>query len=90
MKLTINENVIVDDFADYTIITKIKDSEIDFSKATILEDTAKFIFKLIQKDKTFDEIVNVITNEYGIPEQVAKKDLEKFISKLKEKGILND
>ncbi len=90
MKLTISESVAIDNFSDYTIITKIKDGEIDFSKAVVLEKSAKFIINLIQKNKTFDEIITALTVEYGISPQVAKKDLETFIKELKEKGILND
>ena len=51
-------------------------------------ETGNFIFKLISKKHTSDEIINKISEEFQIDKKEAEKDLNDFISKLKENGII--
>jgi len=48
------------------------------------------IIKLMKEDKCFEEITYYITNEYDVDEQTAIKDLNDYISQLKNLNILKE
>lgn len=53
-----------------------------------LNDTASFFFRELKKKKEIDDIVILAGQRYEVNNDIVKKDLLKFISMLKEKGIL--
>lgn len=55
-----------------------------------LNETGTFIFQQIEKKKSQDEIIDRICEEFEVEREIAKKDVEDFIEKLKKKQILKD
>lgn len=53
-----------------------------------MSELGAFIWKLINESKNEDEILSAILEEYDVEKEVAKNDLEEFLSKLKEFGIV--
>ena len=51
-------------------------------------ETANYIFKLLQKDQTVDSIVSAMTERYDAGEEEIRADVIEIIAKLDEYGIL--
>lgn len=52
-------------------------------------ETANYIFKLLQKEQTVDSIVEAIVKRYeDAPKDVVEQDVNEFISQLDEMGVL--
>lgn len=51
-------------------------------------ETANYIFKLLQKEQTVDSIVSAMTERYGASEEEIRADVNEIIAKLDEYGIL--
>ena len=51
-------------------------------------ETANYIFKLLQKDQTVDSIVSAMTERYDASEEEIRADVIEIIAKLDEYGIL--
>ena len=51
-------------------------------------ETANYIFKLLQKEQTVDSIVSAMTERYDASEEEIKADVIEIIAKLDEYGIL--
>ena len=45
--------------------------------------SGKFIWELLVEDKTFEQVVNAITNHYEIDAETAQKDASIFIERLR-------
>ena len=53
-----------------------------------MNEVGASIWKMLQKEVTFDELVADILEEYSVEEEVAKKDIQEFLDKLMGNGVL--
>lgn len=63
-------------------------SETAFSGMLTLNDTGVFFWNLLQKDTTKEEMISAVTAEYDVDEKTVAEDIDEFLAKLTEKGIL--
>jgi Coenzyme PQQ synthesis protein D (PqqD) len=53
-----------------------------------LDETGTFIWKLIEKKKSLEEMTSLITSEFDVTSTQAENDLHEFLEALKQKGII--
>lgn len=90
MKYKLSDNIQIDNFEEYIIITKKENDEIDLSKAIVLENVSKLIMELISQNVSEDKIIKTISSEYNIAKETAIKDFSDFIKELIEVGVIED
>lgn len=90
MKYKLKDNIQIDTFEQYIIITKKENDEISLSKAIVLEDISKLIVESIIQNISEEQIIEKIINEYDILKEIAIKDFCKFIKELINIGIIED
>ncbi len=52
--------------------------------------TAGFIISCLEKDTTEDEIVSKMLKKWDVSEEIARRDVRKVITQLREIGAVND
>ncbi len=72
---------------DYIIIPT-GNTVLTFNGLITVNEVGVFIWKMLQKDVTFDELVQGILREYDVEESVAREDIREFLDKLIAGGIL--
>ena len=72
---------------DYVIIPTGK-TVLDFNGLITVNEVGASIWKMLQNEVTFEELVAGILEEYSVDEDVAKKDIQEFLDKLSENGIV--
>lgn len=65
-------------------------SDVNFSGMLTLNDTGVFFWNLLKEDTTKEAMIEAVLNEYDIDKETVVSDLDEFLSKLEEKGILED
>ena len=55
-----------------------------------LNESGAFIWKILEKGATVDDVVSEILKEYDVDEAVVRNDVVAVVSKLKEIGALDD
>lgn len=55
-----------------------------------LTSSAKFVWELLQEDRTIEEIVNKLVEKYKIDLNIAKNDTEQFIKELRQANIIEE
>ena len=65
-------------------------ADVNFSGMLTLNDTGVFFWNLLQKDTTKEEMISAVTKEYDVDEKTVSEDIDEFLAKLTEKGILED
>ncbi len=55
-----------------------------------LNDTAAFVFKLLQKKNSLKKIVSKVVKKYGVDKETAQNDVESIIEQFKKAGFLDD
>ena len=61
---------------------------LDFSGVITLNETGAFLWKQLAGDKTEQELVIALLDEYDIDEARAKEDISAFVNKLKAADLL--
>ncbi len=62
--------------------------DVSFEAMLTLNETGLLIWKLLEDGAEKDTLVKAILSEYDITEELAEKDVEAFLQKLSNAGIL--
>ena len=65
-------------------------SDVNFSGMLTLNDTGVFFWSLLSENTTKEEMIEKVISEYDVDRDTVSSDIDEFLSKLKEKGILED
>ncbi len=74
---------------EYMIIPT-SNTNVNFSKIFNINETAAFIFKNLQEERSKEEILELMSVEYDAPKEVLSADIDEFINELKKRGIYHD
>ncbi|MEE0060062.1 MAG: PqqD family protein [Acutalibacteraceae bacterium] len=55
-----------------------------------MNSSGEFVFKLLQNEISYDEVINKLIDKYDIDEDTAKADFDVFLTKLREADILDE
>lgn len=48
-----------------------------------INESGGFVWRLLEKERTFDEIISVLVGEYGISRSEAEEDLTEFLEMIR-------
>ena len=60
----------------------------DFNGMMNLNETGAFLWEKLENDTTKEELLKAMLDEYEVTEDIAKKDIDNFITKLKDGNLL--
>lgn len=86
--MKVNKNFVVRQIADEYIIVPIGEAVINFNGMVTVNEVGKFIWEQLYNDLAKEELLQKIIQEYDIDEQTAAEDMEEFLEKLKQGGLL--
>ncbi|MDI9241543.1 PqqD family protein [Fusibacillus kribbianus] len=72
---------------DYVIIPTGK-TVLEFNGLITVNEVGVSLWNMLQNEITFDELVQGILDEYDVEESVAREDIQEFLDKLVDGGIL--
>ena len=72
---------------DYIIIPTGK-TVLEFNGLITVNEVGVSLWNMLQEEVTFEELVQGILEEYDVEESVAREDIQEFLDKLIEGGIL--
>lgn len=63
--------------------------QVNFNKMIVLNETACYLWeKLEGKEFTLDDMTALLLDEYDVSEELARKDVQTLVAKLKENSVL--
>ncbi len=74
--------------ADNYIIVATGRAALDFSKVINLNETGAFLWNLLESETTAEKMIDALLDEFNVAEETARKDVEIFIGKVKQQGML--
>lgn len=86
--MKIKEGYILRSVAGNNIVVGVGAASVDFNGMININETGAFIWKVFEKGATVDEAAELITKEYDIDSDTAKKDVAAFVEKLKEADLI--
>ena len=88
--MKVKTGYLVREIADCHIVVPIGERVIEFKGIMTLNDTGNFIWKCLSEDRSFDQLLQSILDEYEIDEATAKGDLNEFLKVARESGVLEE
>lgn len=73
---------------DYVIIPTGK-TALAFNGLITVNEVGADLWKMLQSDVTFEELLQGILEEYEVDEETAREDIREFLEKLQQGGILD-
>lgn len=86
--MKIKEGFILRTVAGQNVVVPVGSNAMNFNAAITLNDSAAFLWKQLESEKTEQELLVALTDEYEIDSATAKGDITVFLNVLKEHEIL--
>ena len=85
-----NPEFILTDVADNHILVPVGKTAVNFKSIINLNEMGQTIWNMLENETTTDEILKNILAEYDVSEEQARKDIDGFISQLRENGCITE
>lgn len=85
--MKIKENYVLKEVADTFIVVPVGTGDIDFNTLVTLNETGAFLWKILEKGATKEELLEKLLGEYDVTAEKASEDLDKFIKKISDAGL---
>ena len=83
--MKINKNYKIREIAGEMIVVKHGNSSMDMTRVVSLNRTARVLYEaLVEKEFTVEDVARVLIDRYGIGDELAAKDAEKWVEALKQ------
>ena len=88
--MKIDKNFVLREIAGEYIIIPTGRTALEFNGLITVNEVGMELWKMLQKDVTFDDLLNGILEEYDVDENAAIEDIQEFLDRLVKGGILTE
>ena len=88
--MKIKEEYVLQNIVDKWVVIDTNGKSLNFNKILSLNDSGKFLWEKLENGADTDYLVKSLMDSFDVDKQLAQKDVEKFVSELKELGCLED
>lgn len=88
--MRIKRNFHLIDIADEHFIVPAGEEAASFNGVVALNEEASFLINLMSGEKSKEELVNLLISEYSVDESTARHDIDCFLLKISEMGLLEN
>ena len=86
--MKIKEGFILRNVADATIVVPAGKATLDFNGMITLNETGAFLWRLLETDTDEEAMLRAMLGEFDVDEATARAGIARFVSKLKNEGLL--
>lgn len=86
--MKIKQGFMLREVAGNFVVVAVGEASKNFNGVINLNESGAFLWKQLMSETTNDKLLDALLNEYDVSEEIAKKDIEMFVNKLKEADIL--
>lgn len=86
--MKISKEFALREIAGNYIVVPFGDRAVSFKSMVTLNETGAFLWKQLEEEKTEEELIAAMLEEYDIQYETAKADIIKFLEKLKTAKVL--
>ena len=76
-------------FGENYIVVAVGDDAENFNKLITLNTVGAFIYNLMEKDVTYEEIVSAVLDKYEADRQTVENDINTFLADGKKAGLID-
>lgn len=87
--MKIKDNFILRQVVDNWVVLPLDDHTVDFSGMLTMNEAGALLWQALEQGCDLDRLVAVLTGEYNVSEEQARKDAQEFVEKLIRVGCLD-
>ena len=87
--MKIKEGYMIREVAGHHVVVPVGDAALDFNGMINLNETGAVLWKAMLEDADEEKLVSALLAEYDVPEDIAKKDVEVFVKKMREANLID-
>ena len=87
--MKIKEGFMLKQVCDEYMVVPVGAASVDFKSVIRLNETGAFLWKLLENGAEKADMLKDILDEYDVSEEIASTDIDAFIIKLTQAGILD-
>lgn len=86
--MKIKEGFIKSNLGEECVVVPVGAQTVDFRGLISLNETGEFLWEKLSEERTEQELVDALMNEYDVDKETAEADVNAYIKTLSEKGFL--
>ncbi|MBO5067814.1 MAG: PqqD family protein [Clostridia bacterium] len=86
--MKIKDGFILREVAGNYIVVAVGEAVKSFNGVINLNETGAFLWKILQTGGDEQSLITALLSEYEVSEEIAKRDVQTFITKLTEAGLI--
>lgn len=87
--MKVKEGFMLKQVCDEFMVVPVGAASVDFKSVIRLNETGALLWKLLEKGATKEDMLKNILDEYDVSASVASADIDTFILKLNDAGIID-
>lgn len=87
--MKIKEGFMLKQVCEEFMVVPVGAASVDFKSVIRLNETGAFLWNLLEKGATKEDMLKDILDEYDVSEEIASADIDTFILKLTDAGIID-
>lgn len=88
--MKIKDGFVLKELAGSFMVVPLGSQVMNFSSIIKLSESGAFLWRLLDDEKTIDELTQAMLSEYDVDESKARTDIEKFVKKLEDADLLEE
>lgn len=88
--MKIKEGYLLRQFGDECVVVAVGDGSEEFNRLITINSVGAFIYRFLQEEKNFEQLVQAMTEQYDADEALIRKDAENFVAELRRADLLDD
>lgn len=81
--MKVNQDYLVKEIAGSFVVIPVSSVLVDFNGMITLNETGVFLWRQLEEDRTVDELVEALRNEYDVDEKTAREDIGAFLDEIR-------
>ena len=86
--MKIKSDYMIRNIAGTNVVVPIGERVIEFKGMMTLNESAAYIWGFLKEDRTYEEVLAALLEEFDVDEAVAKSDLNDLLDQMKKSGVL--
>lgn len=88
--MKLKDGYLLRNVAGVSIVVPVAERVIEFKGMMTLNETGAFLWEQLQEEKTKEQLLAALLEEFEVEEQMAEQDLQEFLLKLNDVNVLDE
>ena len=81
--MKVNQEFLLKEIAGSFVVIPVSSVLVDFNGMITLNETGVFLWRLLEEEKTFEELLDALQKEYDVDEKTAREDITAFLDQIR-------